>query len=196
MPGTGSKALKDILAFQIPFTFQDPGIYDVGVEEDQAITSDYTPLNSAIFFDLPRAPELPFDASQHGQRDTGAEIRQRWRVNQGQTVIVLEANGFESASVSALRSNVLCAQIGDEVRFANGIVRMQIEILDSQRGGHIWVTQTAEAAGGSGFFRLAKDGHLAMPSDAACARRAGHRARHQAGYHRLREPGGLRAQRR
>ena len=55
------------------------------------------------------------------------DMRQHWRVNQGRTVIVREAVEVESATVCTLQSNALCAQIGDEVQFANGIVRMQID---------------------------------------------------------------------
>ena len=168
MAGTGPKALNDILAFPIPAAAEmASGIQDIAVEEDQAIIGDYTPVFFAILFDLPRPPELPFYASQHGQRDAGAETRQRWRANQGQTMIVCEANDFESATVATLHSHALCAQVGDEVPCANGVLRMQIKIFHSQTDGQGRVTQTAKAAGGPVFFKLANDGHQAMSSDAA-----------------------------
>ncbi len=70
-------------------------------------------------------------------------------------MIVREAVEVESATVCTLQSNALCAQIGDEVQFANGIVRMQIDtgILDNASGVRGWVTRTAEAAGCPVFFR-------------------------------------------
>merc|ERR1719223_2499767 len=93
------------------------------------------------------------DDGRAPRRDRDEERRPRWRVNQGQDVILRDTDDVQSTVVATLHSGALVVQISDEKILPNGIIRMQVEVVEPNPGASGWVTRTAEAAGGPVFFR-------------------------------------------